>query len=133
MSWIVLHIHYIFVLYSQYIKREKTLLSKRFVLMTNRTTAHGARDYNQFMYRSYQLSTPANMDMFTTATVSLGSIYIHKILTNYTLDTDKKASSVNLEVKHQTTNLISFSCGLSRRFLVKCCMLVYCCHMKRPF
>jgi hypothetical protein len=41
--------------------------------MTNRTTAHGARDKNQFMYRSYQLSTPANMDMFTTATVSLGS------------------------------------------------------------
>ncbi len=43
--------------------------------MTNRTTTHGARDYNQFMYRSYQLSTPVNMDTFTTATVSLGSIY----------------------------------------------------------
>jgi len=53
---------------------KKTPLNKRFVLLTNRTTAHGAKDCNQFMYRSYQLSTLVNMDMFTTATVSLGSI-----------------------------------------------------------
>jgi hypothetical protein len=131
---IALHKHYIFVLYPQFSKHEKIPLNKRFVLLTNRTTAHGARDYNQFMYRSYQLSTPASMDIFTTATVSLGRKYIHKILINYTSDTDKRGSSVlNLEVRNQITNLISFSCALSGRFLVKYCMLVYCCHIKRPF
>jgi hypothetical protein len=111
---------------------KKTPLYKRFVLMTNRTTAHGARDQNQFMYnRSYQLSTPANMDMFTTATVSLGSTFTKfKQIILRTLT--KKASSVlNLEVKKQDTNLISFSCALSGRFLVKYCMFVHCCHMKK--
>ncbi len=135
MSLIVLHRYtlYIFILYSQYSKHEKTPLNKRFVLLTNRTTAHGARDYNQFMYRSHQLSTPANMDMFTTATVSLGSTFTKfKQIVLRTLT--KKASSVlNLEVKNQATNLISFSCAPSGRFLVKYCILVYCCHMKRPF